>query len=86
LRPPASKRSVHHQPFAACGPTAQTGEVGFHSSLVNEDNAFRERRYGWCAVREPISPLLSDPGTAAFGGDQRLFFVREPQARQQISD
>lgn len=41
LRPPASKRSVHRQPFAAGGPTAQAGEVGFHSSFVNEDNALR---------------------------------------------
>ena len=64
---------IHGQACAAQGTTPQTGEIGLHRGLVYENHAFRPIRDGWQAMLEPVGSPLSYPGTAAFGGHQRLF-------------
>lgn len=70
---PAAEGRIHGQACAAQGTTPQAGEIGLHRGLVYENHAFRPIRDGWQAMLEPVGSPLSYPGTAAFGGHQRLF-------------
>jgi len=79
LRTPAAKRCVHRQTFAAWGPPAQAGEIGFDRCFVKKYNAFRHARYGGQVVGEPVFASLSYIGSAALGGNQRLFLCVKPR-------
>ena len=73
LGSPTAKWRVHRQPLAAQGPSPQAGEPGFHSGFVNKHNVIGMPPNRWQPMGKPFGALVSCLGTAAFGGDQRLF-------------
>ncbi len=70
---PTAKGCVHGQAVTALGPATQARKVRLRCRFIKEDNTIGQCRNDWKPMFKRIGALLTYPGAAAFGGNQRLF-------------
>src|SRR6056297_984621 len=78
LRAPAAERGIHGQALPTWGSSAEAREVRLHGGFVEKHHPLGPGGDGGETVPHPVGALLSYPGAAAFGCDQRLFLYVKP--------
>ena len=70
---PCPERGGTGQPLASWSASSQSGEVGLHRCLVDEDEALGSFAHYRQAFLDPFGSLMANAGLAALGRNQRLF-------------
>lgn len=83
LRAPPAEGCRAVEPLPDRSPPAQSGEVGLHGGLIDEDQSVRFPAHAWLAALDPITAGLAQRRSVTFCRDQPFFYmtVRRVRAR-----